>query len=1287
MRQDAMETAEQYKKAHQRKNRWYKVVTCLAAVVVFCTTYALILPAITMETKCDIQEHTHTESCYTQVTTVTKKVLVCTAESLGIHQHTDACYDSESTLICGYADFVIHRHDASCYDEDGKLWCLLPEMAAHEHTDSCYALPEAVSEEGAEPDLICEEPEVILHQHTSDCFDDGGNLICGKLQVTEHQHTDACFETVEEPADTTTLTCTNTDPGHVHTAMCYGTWELTCGMEEHSHSDACRGKKETGLTAEEQSQVNEVIALIDVLPSSEEAEQALAAYGNEGNIIEQERYLSEMQQKLEAAFHAFDALTEGQKAGVENAEKLQGLDWLLREQIMYPELSEDGAMVRELMATGVEITPTEAESLPAPGTVRNTDTIRYTFRVKTESYSEDRFGKGRVKLEFVLPLPADQATFNLADMAWLDSEEGYLPAVTTESRLIGDQKIACQVLTGYKLLAQQEDSGAVIPGEFTECVSVSVLDVADGQSVIMQVNAAMEHNIWDGVCQTHQIEEKLTVMTDPLTVVSFLPEEELQAIYAQFLAEVQELESFSGSDEGKRVAAEKLLERLQEAHQLGQLSDERFTELYERAFTALYGDVNTIAEAAEGTNWILLRDSGWFNAYSSYTESNYAESAYEQTAAASYSRALLANAADAASNDMDGATPAQPSDVQVTDRGGTNTSDDGAVSVSKTISGTNLENVFDITLQVQTSMNVAEISKEPDMAVVIVMDISNTMNSNFGGVTRYAAAMTAAENFLDQFAANNSLGISKVGYVAFNTDAHQIFGLQPCSTAKQANALKNTMRTQTGSIINAVGYKDSHSRFTNVEAGLAMASDMLNGVSNENKFIIFLSDGFPTTYIRSGYSGYDPYDSSGRFYDHVLKKPCSYGTSYSDEAAIRARNKAAAIKGSGTTIFSIGVDVAGQTIQEYITQSENANGFSVVDRTGTTYEIGNASSTEAYKNWLRESIGSGYYYDSTDSAGLTSAYHQIFEQIKKQVATGAVPDWVASDPLPTVNGVAKTVEFIGLYDKTQNLVSGELEGKHEENGENTAAYQSGSPAIRWDLKQSGYQTQTSSGTTTYTYTLTYRVRLENERNSFVEGTIYPTNDTTTLQYRTMERTDGNLTVSDPKTVEFPIPSVHGYLAELTFAKRDNRENPLSGAEFTLQHDTQNCKICRGDGTAVKITDQTATSGGDGAVSFTNIPSGHSYTLTETKVPDGYSSDGSQYQVMVAYDNVTVTVTTVGGTTTAWNGTIVNNTYYELPATGGGGTTMYTAGGLLITTAAVFLLYNHAKRRKGDGKSS
>ena len=571
------------------------------------------------------------------------------------------------------------------------------------------------------------------------------------------------------------------------------------------------------------------------------------------------------------------------------------------------------------------------------------------------------------------------------------------------------------------------------------------------------------------------------------------------------------------------------------------------------------------------------------------------------------------------------------------------------------------------------------------MAVVIVMDISNTMNSDFGGVTRYAAAMTAAESFLGQFADNNSLGISKVGYVAFNTDAHEIFGLQPCTKTEQVNALKNTMRTETGAIINASDYKSSHSRFTNVEAGLAMASDMLNSVSNKNKYIIFLSDGFPTTYIKSGYSGYDPYDSTGRFYDHVLKKPCSYGTSYSDEAAIRARKEAASIKNSGTKIFSIGVDVAGQTIQRYITQSENANGFSVVDRTGTTYEIGDASSTEAYKSWLRNSIGSGYYYDSTDSEGLNNAYTQIFNEIKQQIGTSNVADWVATDPLP-VGASHGTVEFIGFYNINNELVKGNLTGAYVEGGEDTANYDESKVSISWDLKNSGYHITTSEGNTTYTYSLIYRVRLKNEDGVFVENTVYPTNDTTTLQYRRIENKSGQISVSDPKTVNFPIPSVVGYIGELTFSKVDGCGRPLSGAEFTLSHDKVNCHICRGDKTCVEIGDMIAVSDGTGQVSFTGVPSGHKYSLTETKVPEGYSKNNNIYQVEVAYDAVTVTVTDYGGSSLEWNGEIENHEYYALPETGGPGTDMYIIGGMLLITGAGTLMIYKRKKRRREGAS-
>lgn len=320
MKYDVLRDAEKYTKVHKRKRLRHRVVTVLAGVVVFCTTYALILPAITLEKQCDIPEHTHTDACYAQVTSVEKRVPVCSAETLEIHRHTADCYDADGNPTCGYADFVVHSHDSRCYDEKGSLWCPLPEIEAHRHTADCYALPEEHTHaegcytsvrgdlvcgehvhtdacytetpvlacgreeseehrhdescyetsreltcgadsdhshtdacyeweqvlscdlptepaEDAQPVLVCTKPEIVLHRHTPDCFDADGNLICGQTQVLEHQHSDACFETVAEPVDTGTLTCTDT--AHVHTARCYGTWELVCGQEEHTHSEAC----------------------------------------------------------------------------------------------------------------------------------------------------------------------------------------------------------------------------------------------------------------------------------------------------------------------------------------------------------------------------------------------------------------------------------------------------------------------------------------------------------------------------------------------------------------------------------------------------------------------------------------------------------------------------------------------------------------------------------------------------------------------------------------------------------------------------------------------------------------------------------------------------------------------------------------------------------------------------------------------------------------------------------------------------------------------------------------
>ena len=156
MRQDVLRNAEKYTKVHKRKRLRHRVVTVLAGVVAFCTTYALILPAITLEKQCDIPEHTHTDACYEAVAepvdtgtlTCTDTAHVHTARCYGTwelvcgqeeHTHSEACtaVESEEPVFCGKD---AHTHGEACRDENGELVCGTEE---HTHSLACYADPGA----------------------------------------------------------------------------------------------------------------------------------------------------------------------------------------------------------------------------------------------------------------------------------------------------------------------------------------------------------------------------------------------------------------------------------------------------------------------------------------------------------------------------------------------------------------------------------------------------------------------------------------------------------------------------------------------------------------------------------------------------------------------------------------------------------------------------------------------------------------------------------------------------------------------------------------------------------------------------------------------------------------------------------------------------------------------------------------------------------------------------------------------------------------------------------------
>ncbi len=164
--------AEKLNIKHRRKRIWYRLLSVPVSIVVFVTTYAMILPAITLEatpdTYCGQEEHIHSDECY---------------ETPGVPEHREIKCTAARELAEG--EYIVHTHNDICFS-GGELICTLPEQTEHTHTEDCY-------ENG---ELVCEKLTPVVHQHTNDCVVTVSavapkGLICEK---TEHTHTEACFE-------------------------------------------------------------------------------------------------------------------------------------------------------------------------------------------------------------------------------------------------------------------------------------------------------------------------------------------------------------------------------------------------------------------------------------------------------------------------------------------------------------------------------------------------------------------------------------------------------------------------------------------------------------------------------------------------------------------------------------------------------------------------------------------------------------------------------------------------------------------------------------------------------------------------------------------------------------------------------------------------------------------------------------------------------------------------------------------------------------------------------------
>ena len=522
------------------------------------------------------------------------------------------------------------------------------------------------------------------------------------------------------------------------------------------------------------------------------------------------------------------------------------------------------------------------------------------------------------------------------------------------------------------------------------------------------------------------------------------------------------------------------------------------------------------------------------------------------------------------------AEPAQQtSESQIVYSGGSavvESSDQNKVSFKKTISPTETENVFDITLEVTTSEELQNISTSPDAAVVLVIDTSGSMDGQ-----KMKNAKSAARSFVEGFSAKVEEGTKRyVSVVQFASDAMCIKDWTDITTASGK-----------GAIINEIN-KLKADGGTNMEGGLQLAYNLINngkkdvngkkgvleGIDNIN--VVFLTDGEPTFHIGK---------KTNR--NSISKIPGTMGggdcARYVDWKPVETI--ASSITTEGYKLYTIALDL---------------NGVKLFEKENGWWEPRNVS------DWL------GTFSTAKYNASANELIN-VFKNIQNQIALGAKA-WLVTDPMGQYIGLTGDLAEIGSHTVMASAANGTTYTNQVETKE-----VDGQKQLVWDVKNSGISSFSTNadGTKTYSYQLTYRITLDTTGGA-IPATGVPTNGDTTLTYMLTE--DGKeidlKTVTIPQTAkdnEATVPYVTGQYGSLSFTKTDPNGNPLSGAVFTL------AGTATGSGKPVTLT---ATSVKDGTVSFDKIPAG-TYTLTESTPPEGYKACAS-YNVTVSYGQTTVT---------------------------------------------------------------
>lgn len=286
------------------------------------------------------------------------------------------------------------------------------------------------------------------------------------------------------------------------------------------------------LTEAEQTRVNEVIALIDAIPSASEIDTAIAEYASVYDYTGEETYVTETYTKVNEAYAAYSTLSESMRSAVTNSDKLMELEHIWSASTLAEEddgnagtikkrLDGDYAYISSLKVTNYSTGGVAApfDEVAGPGNdisatdkiLRTFDTTTYTLAYQTKLRNEvqnDNIGgylAGRVYYEFILPVTSEEAVFEVDQMSWMrtypsayyspleDTEDGEDAEVVEEYVTINGETKLTQIIRGSFLLSNDQKV-MIGEGEQTLHVVVRAKSMSNGDKLQPIFTMWLEYN-------------------------------------------------------------------------------------------------------------------------------------------------------------------------------------------------------------------------------------------------------------------------------------------------------------------------------------------------------------------------------------------------------------------------------------------------------------------------------------------------------------------------------------------------------------------------------------------------------------------------------------------------------------------------------------------------------------------------------------------------------------------------------------------------------------------------